>query len=514
MNEKNSLYISNWFNRFCWFSLFFIQFFIFSVEFIWYNLISRLTDLHTFKFNILNGTTYFNKIILNDSKSYKFNDLLIYNNFIKYDIYDFNHYRIILLELFIKNIFYNNTYSALHFNTFYLLRNIMRLKQIKSGFYNYLIQINSLTNFFKIILLYLFNGFKYLWKGIRFWILPLIFLILIVYFGLITKVLPFNKVIFIWLAFFMVLYWLVSGFVFFFKKYQYGKYTSAIQRFWRRSYILFWLLESCLLIVFVYLTFIASQESFYMFDQIQIYKTHLFSWRIFFLKMFPITLLLILAYFFLLTIKWNVFSKHSLWLLIFTIILTYIIWVEFYQFFHIVNFYGNLIWNYDVDEKIWNLELEARRTRIVNHYVMWLLILKFWHLLFVYGFWIFFILRNIEKTHVKYPLFSANHQNLIILFLMNWLYMFPWIKIYFRKFLDMPYFWFYVNNRNLLVRLFFNDLKNFWYAIYTTDTIYFYKTIFLQTPFFYWIETNKNLIYNQTRKHFIRNQIVDLIYTF
>ena len=75
----------------------------------------------------------------------------------------------------------------------------------------------------------------------------------------------------------MVFYWLISGFVFFTKKYKFGKFTSAIQRFWRRSFIIFWLIESSLFIVFIYLLFNASQEPVFAYDFIQIKKMRLFS---------------------------------------------------------------------------------------------------------------------------------------------------------------------------------------------------------------------------------------------
>jgi hypothetical protein len=54
---------------------------------------------------------------------------------------------------------------------------------------------------------------------------------LIIYFTLVLKSLPFNKIVFCWIAVTMFGYWLISGFVFFIKKYQFGKYTSVIQRF-------------------------------------------------------------------------------------------------------------------------------------------------------------------------------------------------------------------------------------------------------------------------------------------
>jgi hypothetical protein len=211
----------------------------------------------------------------------------------------------------------------------------------------------------------------------------------------------------------------------------------------------------------------------------------------------------------LLMLKWNVFSKNSFWLIIFTAILTYIVWQEFYQFFHISNFYGNLIWNFDLEERLWTLELETRRTRIVNHYFMWLLILKFWHLLFVYVFWLFFALRVNERLSIRYPLYSVNYQNIIILFLMNWLIMFPWIKFYFRKFLDIPYFWFYVNNRFILGRMLFNDLGILLLGFLNSE--FSHNKVFSMTTFYYWFNLNTTFIYNLGKKHFIRNSIIDTL---
>lgn len=391
---------------------------------------------------------------------------------------------------------------------FYLKRIAMKLYQTGLNFYNYAFPQTSVHNLYATLYFHVYFGFKFFWKINRLWLIPLSLVFNIINFGLITQSLSFNKIIFLWFSLFMIFYWFISGLVFFIKKYKYGKYTSVIQRFWRRSYILFWLLESCLMLVFIFLTFTASQESFYMYDEIQIYKTHLFSWRFFFLKNLPLILLILLNFFFLLTLKWNNFSKQTNWLIFYTFLLTYVVWIEFYQFFHCINFYCNLNWNYDVDEKLWLLELELQKTRVVNHYVMWLLVLKFWHLLFVYVFWIFFILRSLEKNSITFSLFSVNQQNILILFIMNWFVMIPWFKIYFRKFLDISYYWFYMNKQSLLIRIFFYDLKLFFNEI-STD---FFKQRFItfnHFSFFYWIESTSRLILNQTKKHFIRNQILN-----
>ena len=247
-----------------------------------------------------------------------------------------------------------------------------------------------------------------------------------------------------------------------------------------------------------------------MYDQISIFKTHLYSWKMFLLKIFPIIILIITTYLLLISLKWNIYSKQSSVLLILTFFLSYLVWLEFYQFFHVTNFYGNLNWIYDVDDHTWTLELEPRRTRIVNHYVMLLFILKFWHIVFIYGFWIFFVLRCWETKRIRYPLLSANFQNFIILYIFAWVFMYPWFKFYFRKFLDIPYYWFYINNRKIFIRIFFNDIKLIYYGLcfyidnYSLNNLNF----FYKTPFYYWKNLDNTNNYEAYRKHIIKDRII------
>ena len=189
-----------------------------------------------------------------------------------------------------------------------------------------------------------------------------------------------------------------------------------------------WCFDNQIFIIFIYLTLNSNQEPVFMYDESQVYKTHLFSWRYFIIKIFPATLLIIFSYFILLSLKWNVFSKSNFLCLLVTALLGYILWQEFYQFFHLMSFYGNLAWVYDVEEHLWNLEVEFRRTRITNHYVTICLVAKFWHLVFVVVFWMFFVLRSLEFGRIRYPLMSANFQNFIIVYIMSWAYMYPWFK--------------------------------------------------------------------------------------
>jgi len=228
------------------------------------------------------------------------------------------------------------------------------------------------------------------WNALKIWVFSLIIFSASFYTLLVKRTGVLPQTLFFWVGLSMLLYWLLSGFVFFVKKYQFSRYTSVVQRFWRRSYILFWLIESGLLLVFFYLMVNSSQESFYMFDQGYFLKTHLFSWKVFLFKCILVVSLITYSYLLLLNLKWSTFNKNILNLTFLTALLLYLVWTEFYQIYWVSNFYANFSWLYDIDESVWSLEFDGRRTRILNHYVMVLFLLKFWHIVFIFGCWVFF----------------------------------------------------------------------------------------------------------------------------
>jgi len=356
-----------------------------------------------------------------------------------------------------------------------------------------------------------FEGFKYIFLATRFWFLPLFSFFFLSFFLCFMKVIPFYKfsfTVFVLLSFF---YWLISGFVFFIKKYRFRYFTSSIQRFWKRCFSIFWILEFFLFFCFFYLTIMGSQEPFFMFDNSQIFKTHLFSWKLFILKIFPFCLLIVFTYFLILSIKWNVFSKLNFIIIIITFILFLILWSEFYQFFHIVSFYGNFFWKYDEEENYWFLDNELKRTRISNHFLTICLIAKFWHIVFASIFWFFFIIRNIELNKLRYSMVSANFQNFILVYILSWLYMFPWFKYFFLKLFNNPYYWFYLNNRNYGLRIFWNDLKLIYYSFtsnFNFDSLFSRWYGFKTFSFFYWTTYNSENGFNGFKQHFIKNEII------
>lgn len=463
------------------------------------------TKINTNHYYVINGKLY---ITYNDSfklfttiNDY-FNDLNELSNTKLFFLYrSFNIYNIKLNSLvdfvFLKLILFIHLLylKSTNYNRF-----DYRLKQTDWGFY-----INNNSNYIQNI----FSGLKYIWRGLRFWIIGLLLGLSSIYYLMYVRLLPFNKIIFAWILVAMFLYWLLSGFVFFVKKYQYSKFTAAIQRFWKRTYIIFWVIEAGTFSVFFYLTLNASSEPVYMYDQIKIYKTHLFSWRWFLIKLLPSVSIILLGYYLQLTLKWNLFNKQNTIVLLITLLLLYILWLEFYQFYHILSFYGNINWAFDYDEYIWTLELDTRRTRLANNYIAICLFAKFWHFVFIFLFWVFFVLRINELGRIRYPLLVANVQNFIIIYIMSWAYMYPWLKFIFRKYLDVPYYWFYLNGRELGIRVFFTDLKLFFYGI--TNRLFDFNPSsikFEKYPFYYWINSSQLTEFNQYRKFVIRDSII------
>jgi len=60
-----------------------------------------------------------------------------------------------------------------------------------------------------------------------------------------------------------------------------------------------------------------------------------------------------------------------------TFILVYMVWVEFYQFFHVVSYYGNMVWKLNDEATSWFLDMDYKKTRINNHFMTICLIAKF-----------------------------------------------------------------------------------------------------------------------------------------
>lgn len=332
-----------------------------------------------------------------------------------------------------------------------------RLNFFKNGFYKQFL-INTPISNIKSSLNYFLTGWSFFLKFFSKWFMPLLLVASYVFYAASAQALPAVRIVFVWTSVFSVVYLLISGFVFFFKKYQYGKFTSVIQRFWKRSLVLFWLIEGSLLIVFFYLTINSTWYLYNVWDQAQLFRTFLFSWRLFLLKIIPTTLLLLLTFIFLINNKWQTLTKNSLFLIVITSLLLFITWIEFYQFYHVINYHHGKTWFYHKEDREWVIDQDYRKTSGTKSFVNIMLILKFWHILFITGMWLFFVLRSNESERIRYPLITGNFLNFIMLYILSWVYMYPWFKIVSKQYFSYSYKWFYSNNRNLGLRVFFNDI--------------------------------------------------------
>jgi hypothetical protein len=211
---------------------------------------------------------------------------------------------------------------------------------------------------------------------------------------------------------------------------------------------------------FIYLTFNSSSEVLYFYDYQSLFKTHLFSFRIFFFKLLLITAIISFTFFLLGSFEFLKPSVIFFYILVISVMLLYTTWTEFTQFFHFINFCDYFTWNYSSDVYEWVLENEFRKTRIVNNYVLVCVVAKFWHLIIIVLIWFFSANRILENSDSREYLLGANLQNFIILYLLNWISMYPWFKFMARKYLNISYLWFSAQFRERFFSNFFNGFYN------------------------------------------------------
>lgn len=223
---------------------------------------------------------------------------------------------------------------------------------------------------------------------------------------------------------------------------------------------MFWLVEAYLFLTFFYLLLNASAEPTYFFDYAAISKTHLFSFRIFFFRLALISMLISVCYYIVSSL--SVLSRASVLVLCFiaSALLSSMFFVEFLQFFHFLSFSDSLGWHSSKGGLEWSLGVEEQKTRVLNSYVTLCVVVKFMHIAFILVFWFFSVNRLIERPDSRESLMSANLQNFIILYFLNWLSMYPWLKYMLRKYLSFAYSSFGVSDRGPSLRYFFSGLES------------------------------------------------------
>jgi hypothetical protein len=310
---------------------------------------------------------------------------------------------------------------------------------------------STLNNLYNNIL----NIFKYFF-------LSFVLFIVFIYTLSVYNITPFLKLLFSWVSFGLVGYLLISGFVFFFKKYTYSKYTDVLQRFWKRSFSIFWLLEGSVFLIFIYLTLNSSNEVFYGFDTQALFKPHLGSLRIFFFKLLLINLVLILLnYLFSLCQNGNDDSIFSVYTLT-SLVILYMTWVEFYQFYIYLQSINIYSWIYSLEYYEFLLDTDVRRSRTLNNYMLVCVVAKFWHFVFIIFVWFFYLNRYLESSDIRITLVSTSIQNFLILYILNLITLFPYFKFITRRYLNSTYKWFFIEFNESSLTVFWNFLFTFY----------------------------------------------------
>lgn len=301
-------------------------------------------------------------------------------------------------------------------------------------------QILIFYNFFKTTLVSLF--------------LTIIYFIYMLFFFKIQ----FLKQLSIWFIIGMMIFWLFSGFNFFLKRYQYGKFTAQIQRFWKRTNTCFWLIEGFLILLFFYYFLNSSQEPVYMYDYSSLNQEYLVSLQTISFNVIVLSMVIYFMYFILLRVNSTSWQQLNAHLLLVSLFIFFSFFIETYQFMYVISTFNERLWLFNEEENLWSVEVDNPILRTKHQYLLVCLIAKYWHFLFIFLSWVFFLMKSLERKKITYALLSVNIQNFIILYALNFVCYIQWFKWIYRRFFDMPYTWFLTNNDTKITFRFCSEL--------------------------------------------------------
>lgn len=295
----------------------------------------------------------------------------------------------------------------------------------------------------------------------------------------------FLKQLSVWFVIGMIYFWLMSGFNFFLKRYQYGKFTGQIQRFWKRTNTIFWLIEGFLILLFFYYYLNSSQEPLYMYDYSAINQEFLVPLHAIGINIILLSVVIYFMYFTLLRLNSNSWTQLNLYLVLISAFIFFTFFIETYQFYYVISTFNERMWIFNEEDNLWVIDIDNPIIRTKHQYLLVCLIAKYWHFLFIFLSWVFFLIKSFERRKVTYVLYGANLQNMIILYVLNFACYLQWFKWIYRRFYDLPYNWFFINIDNkFLVKLFF-EIKLFIVSFFNlnTNVLSFsnvvYKSLFL-----------------------------------
>lgn len=267
------------------------------------------------------------------------------------------------------------------------------------------------------------------------------------------------------ISIFYLFYWFISIFLFLIKKVYLNKYTTVIQRFWKRSFMLFWLIEIFLFGIYLFLICNAPEESYYMLDQSKINKNLLINMNDFFYKMLFLLYINLMVYCLLLLTKT---SNKKLFLLIFYWC-HILIYFEAFQLIYYNNYFYNYIYIYDNEEMVWQFESDYLKSRTYYYYLYIFILLKYWHIFFIYFYLIIYLNYLFIFNYNSYNWLSVFYQNFFFIYIFNIIYLYLFLKKFVRYYSSYEYYWFFLN---------INNFENLFYDILYYNSIFYYFNLF------------------------------------
>lgn len=390
-------------------------------------------------------TNFFLNIKLLNEYNSKFSDhdLYVYINAIKYINTNYNY---------VKGK-YKNIYTLLMYTPVFV-KNIPTYNNI---IYN---KLNNISNLLNIIL---FN--------LKWILISSIISIIYFYVSLFYIQIDISKQVALWYILFILYYLLMSTFNSFLIKYKYGKFTSAIQRFWKRTGMVFWLIEGFLFLLFFYYFLNSSQEPLYMFDYSNLNQELLIQLKITFKNLLLLSLAIYLSFILIFNLNYLNYFQNLFILLLILLIIFYSLYIESYQFIYIISLYADKFWLFEDISQSWSLEVEENNLRVKQQYFVYCLIAKYWHFIFIFISWFFFFIKSVEIKKINYTMLGYNTQNLLILYVLNILCLIQWIKYLSKKFLEITYYWFHIQYDEKLLNNFFFEIFNIIFSLFNVNSI-------------------------------------------
>lgn len=289
------------------------------------------------------------------------------------------------------------------------------------------------------------NFYSSFYNGFKNFFLPLFLTLSIILLLIDFYNINFTRQLGIWFVIGILFFWLISGFNFFIKRYRFGKFTGAIQRFWKRTNSYFWIVEGFLFSLFFYYYINSSQDVLYFVDEANLNQSFVTNLSSFYFSTILLLFLIFYSVYLLLNLPNFNFKQQILHLTVITVFFLYGFLLETYQFYYVIAGFFELVWDFSEESNSWTVDTLSPWIRTKQQYLTLALIAKYWHFLFIFISWLFMVFKFYENKRVSYTLIGVNIQNYMLLFLLNILFNINWLKWITRRYYDESYYWFFAD---------------------------------------------------------------------